>query len=182
MGIKDERGVTLVEMLAAIVITAIIGIIGYNVLFSGISAYEQAKIETELRDEADIIMAMMLNELYTTKLSEINETVFEDGNYYFTVNGQKIGFENNVPIVLDRPIILNRDIIISNETRIEGYKIKNRRYDFSSDIEKQYIDNLYEITIVLEKAGTDQRLETTSRISIINDTNYQREGEADGQH
>ena len=35
--LKNEKGVTLTELLAAIVLAAIIGIIGYNILFSGFS-------------------------------------------------------------------------------------------------------------------------------------------------
>src|SRR5690625_1738302 len=146
MDIKNERGVTLIELLAAIVLTAIIGIIGYNILFSGISAFERAKIETELRDEADIIMANMLNELYTTKLSEVTETIFENGNYYFVVNGEKIGFENNTAIVFDSPIVLAEDIEIKDDTKIEGLNIINGQYDYSNDEANKYVDNLYEIT------------------------------------
>lgn len=81
--LKNEKGVTLTELLAAIVLAAIIGIIGYNILFSGFSTMERVKTEAALRDEADLIMASFIEELYTKKMPEIQFHHSEDGNYYF---------------------------------------------------------------------------------------------------
>ena len=81
--LKNEKGVTLTELLAAIVLAAIIGIIGYNILFIGFATMERVKTEAALRDEADLIMASFIEELYTKKMPEIQFYNSEDGNYYF---------------------------------------------------------------------------------------------------
>lgn len=156
MELNNERGVTLVELLAVITLTAIIGIIGYNILFSGISTYDRVKIESALRDEADLIMATMIQELYTLKLSEIQDINFDEdsGDYYLTLDGNnRIGFIDNQPIIRNREINLSNNIYLTNETKIEEMQTGQ-----------------YKITIALETTDSTQKLKTYSEISIIDDS------------
>ncbi|WP_158595071.1 PulJ/GspJ family protein [Oceanobacillus piezotolerans] len=167
MHFKNERGLTLVELLAAIVLTSIIGVIGYSVLFNGIATYDRVKAETELRDEADLIMASMINELYTLKLSEIKvKNLPEAGtdNHYLVIKAdeeenKEIGFIDGMVIINDNEVSLHNEIQIANGTKIE-------------EIEEGH----YRITLVLEKKDSNQKIETISEIGIINDKKPGGEG------
>lgn len=121
---NKEKGITVVELLAAITITSIIGIVAYSVLFSGFSTYDRVKAEAELRDEADLIITSFINEMFTLKSDEIDN---EDGNITNTANGSylqlkdgtKIGFENNQPIIRDRMINISNDIRLTDGSKIK---------------------------------------------------------------
>ncbi|WP_026906453.1 PulJ/GspJ family protein [Paucisalibacillus globulus] len=158
MGMDNERGETLVELLAAIVLTSIIGVIGYSLLISGFSTYDRVKDESALRDEADLIIASLINELYPLKNSEIkNSYLPENGtdNYYFVLeNDEKIGFINNTVFIRNRKINLSdANIQLLSNTQI---------VEISKD--------RYRIRLVLKIKDSNQTLETISEIGIINDT------------
>lgn len=103
----NQKGVTLVELLATILILSIVSALSYTVLNQGYSNYQRIKVETELRDEADLIMASFVSDLFVTKESELNlvesctsgkvqsyvEVTKEDASTYIT------GFKNNQAIV-----------------------------------------------------------------------------------
>ena len=61
MKIFDERGITLMELLATIVILSIVLPVIYGVFNSGLSLYNKIQIEGQLRDDADYAAAMILN-------------------------------------------------------------------------------------------------------------------------
>lgn len=165
--LKNEKGVTLTELLAAIVLAAIIGIIGYNILFSGFSTMERVKTEAALRDEADLIMASFIEELYTKKMPEIQFHHSEDGNYYFfseTNPEYRTGFIAGEPYVNDRKIMLRDDIGLSkDETTIEDLG-----------------GGRFRITISLKSLENDQTLETMSEIRLIVHSE-EEEGEGNGE-
>lgn len=63
--LKSEHGFTLIEMIAALTLfSMIVGIISMVTMF-GFRSYHKITIENALRDEADIIMSTIINELYT---------------------------------------------------------------------------------------------------------------------
>lgn len=63
--LKSERGFTLIEMIAAMTLfSLIVGMISVVTMF-GIRSYHKITIENSLRDEADIVMSSIMNELYT---------------------------------------------------------------------------------------------------------------------
>lgn len=62
---RKEEGLTLIEMIAAITLSAIIiGVIS-GVMMFGVRSYHKIRIENALRDEADLIMSSIITELYT---------------------------------------------------------------------------------------------------------------------
>ncbi|MBS2771600.1 prepilin-type N-terminal cleavage/methylation domain-containing protein [Anoxybacillus rupiensis] len=86
--VKNSRGLSLVEVLAAVAISSFILASIYGVLLSGINAYKRIGIENELRSEADYVVAMMMNQLYQFSPDGI-DTIESS-----TVNGQLV-FVNN---------------------------------------------------------------------------------------
>lgn len=156
----NERGLTLVEVLAVFVITAIIGLVAYSVLFSGFRTYDRVKVEASLRDEADLIMSELISEMFVLKESEIDEKHFPESgtkNYYIqTVDGKKTGFIDNKLVIKDEVkthVLHNNLIKLGNETKIE-------------EIEP----GQYHIVISLVSMENSQTLTTESEIGIIKDT------------
>ena len=69
--LANNQGVTLVELLATIIIVSIVATLTYTILFQGYSNYQRVKVEAELRDEADLIMASLIKDMFTLKKSEV---------------------------------------------------------------------------------------------------------------
>ncbi|WP_110111505.1 prepilin-type N-terminal cleavage/methylation domain-containing protein [Bacillus sp. CGMCC 1.16541] len=61
--IKNNKGLTLMELLATIVVMTIVMGVMYNVLANGISVSKKIGTEEMLRDEADYVVTTMMNEL-----------------------------------------------------------------------------------------------------------------------
>ena len=57
--LKNETGITLIEVLATLTITAIIGSVVYAVFFQTLHANEKTKAHNELRQEANIVMTQL---------------------------------------------------------------------------------------------------------------------------
>ncbi|MGG0716306.1 prepilin-type N-terminal cleavage/methylation domain-containing protein [Robertmurraya massiliosenegalensis] len=62
--IKSEKGLTLVEVLVTLVIMSIISGVIYSVFTTGLKLYQKIGIESQLRDDADYVATMILNEMY----------------------------------------------------------------------------------------------------------------------
>lgn len=62
--ISSERGLTLVEVLVTLVIMSIVSGVIYSVFTTGLKLYQKIGIEAQLRDDADYIATMILNEMY----------------------------------------------------------------------------------------------------------------------
>ncbi|MEK3696721.1 MULTISPECIES: type II secretion system protein [unclassified Paenibacillus] len=77
--LKSQQGFTLIELIAAITLfSMIVGIISMVTMF-GFRSYHKITIENSLRDEADIIMSSIINELYTFAPERLESTDNNDG-------------------------------------------------------------------------------------------------------
>lgn len=155
---RNEQGLSLVELLATFVIMGMIGLLAYGVMFNGFKTYERVKIEANLRDEADLIMAELISEIFLLKESEIAKKQLPElntSNYYIeTEDGKKYGFING-NLVLDgvKQNVLNNNLIsLTNNTKI-------------TEVE----DGQYRIIISLMWVDNGQTLETESEIGTIKD-------------
>lgn len=71
---ERENAFTLIELIAAISLFAIVaGIIGSVTMF-GFQSYHKITIENNLRDEADLVMSSIITQLYTYGPEEIQNT------------------------------------------------------------------------------------------------------------
>jgi len=165
----NARGITLPEVLAGIVIAAIIGTIAYMILFAGMKTKEKVVIESQLRDEADIIMAQLVKDFYTVyseayiggetgesnegkKIIEARHLNGENGDSYIALtNGKKIGFIGGEVFFSDddNPFSRNRNI------KLDGSKII------------EINNSQFEIMLQLEEKNTGYQLELKSVITII---------------
>lgn len=77
---KNQSGLTLIEVLAALVITAFISILAINILLNGLDSYKKISQDTLMRDEADYLMSQLIKDIYTTKSSTVIGIVNPTGN------------------------------------------------------------------------------------------------------
>ncbi len=160
--LTSERGITLPELLAVFVILGFLSIVIISFLINGFKQQARLQIEAELRDEADIIMAELISDIYTLKKSDLKEEHFPQSgtnNYYFELlDGEKVGFiDGEIQLKSGDSVSLTTNkIVLEKQSKIE------------------LIDEakgLYRITLVLKKAGegVGQTLTTESEVSIIMD-------------
>ena len=71
MKIFDEKGITLIELLATLTISMIILPIIYGVFSSGIKLYNKIQVEGQLRDDADYAVTMVMNTFYSYPFDEV---------------------------------------------------------------------------------------------------------------
>lgn len=69
--IQNERGVSLVEMLGALTIFSVATLLIYSVFAIGLKTYTKITAEGQLRDEADYVVAMIMNELYSSDYDDV---------------------------------------------------------------------------------------------------------------
>jgi prepilin-type N-terminal cleavage/methylation domain-containing protein len=83
---KNERGLTLIELLASIVLLSIVSIFIFSIVTKTIENNRIIQQETMLRDEADIIVSKFIKTLYSTKQGYIiRNTTNNAGNSYIEV-------------------------------------------------------------------------------------------------
>ncbi|WP_409289556.1 PilW family protein [Peribacillus sp. SCS-37] len=75
--VLNEKGVTLIELLLTVVISAIAAGLIYSVFLTGIKLYQKTQVESGLRDNADYIATMILNEMYNSPPTYVRN--LEDG-------------------------------------------------------------------------------------------------------
>ncbi|WP_419958659.1 type IV pilus modification PilV family protein [Psychrobacillus psychrotolerans] len=119
---NNQKGITLMEILAALVITAFISLLATNILLNGIERYNKITQDTFLRDESDYLMSQLIKEIYTTKSSNIigvvNPTVNSSDSFLQIKTGDtqtnKTGFIKNTNTGKVEVVIKNQPIPMSN--------------------------------------------------------------------
>lgn len=138
--IRDQHGLTLVELLATLALISVVITLAFSVLMNGIRAADNIQIETALRNEADYLMTSLIRELYVMKESEIIQTQLparNSTNYYVQTNtGEQTGFVNNQVVVANTSQTVSDPEIVLLPSKIA--KIDNGQY---------------EITLVLKMTG-----------------------------
>jgi len=69
--LENSRGITLVELLAALTISTLVLGIAYGLLMMGYKTYEKVGIEQSLRDEADYVVSRIMAKFYEGDISDI---------------------------------------------------------------------------------------------------------------
>ncbi|WP_185897301.1 prepilin-type N-terminal cleavage/methylation domain-containing protein [Paenibacillus zeisoli] len=63
--LKKDEGVTLIELIAALSLLAVVLGMIYSVAVFGFKSYHKISVENSMRDEADILMSSIITNLYT---------------------------------------------------------------------------------------------------------------------
>ncbi|WP_050615936.1 PilW family protein [Bacillus testis] len=75
----SQRGMTLIELLLSIVLSSIVLAVVYSLFATGFELYQKVKVEAELRDDADYIATMVMNEFYENSPRTIENWQSQDG-------------------------------------------------------------------------------------------------------
>lgn len=85
--IKNEQGLTLVELLAVIVIGGFMAALTGTIIINALKTQHEVTLDTQLRDEADWYMVSMMNALYTMQESTVCEDQTIDATDTTSVGG-----------------------------------------------------------------------------------------------
>lgn len=81
----DERGITLVELLAVLILMSFISIFTITLIVQSTETTEAIRVENNIRDEADIIVSRLIKALYQTKEAHIVQNITDNENSYLNV-------------------------------------------------------------------------------------------------
>lgn len=112
--LSSNRGFTLVEVLLTLVIATIFSGIIYSVFITGLKLYQKIQVEGQLRDDADYIATMILNEMYSNAPKYV-ESYSE---------GDKKGIK----------------LVRANEKTVDGYVVEDDPNSIETEI-KFYFEN-----------------------------------------
>ncbi|GKW46803.1 prepilin-type N-terminal cleavage/methylation domain-containing protein [Planococcus sp. NCCP-2050] len=188
--VKNESAISLVEVLATIVILSIVSALAYSLLFQGYSNYQRIQAETELRDEADLIMASFIYELFTLKTSEVKTITSACTNNSTTDSFLSIKKNNTLPIsdtgfktgnvsgIINQSAVVNGKIVQFNNKNVKlvpnkcGVKIYNSIVATPSPNPTESAPREYTIKFRLEtfKGKTPHSLDFENTVQIIDDT------------
>ncbi|MFJ5768461.1 PilW family protein [Psychrobacillus sp. NPDC093180] len=155
--ILDQKGLTLIELLASLVITITLSFFAFNLLTQGLNHYENIKSSNTLRDEADYLMAVLVKEIYTTKETEISSHPEASKPYFLiTKSGKtfKSGFDNGKLFI---------------QSVSTGTENKNISISTKSTIVAGEDDGSYKINLVLENKKKNKEMQFENEIRTIND-------------
>ncbi|MGO4181912.1 PilW family protein [Paenibacillus sp. MCAF9] len=100
--LRNEEGISLIELIASMALLSIFGGIIYSVLVFGIGTYNKIEVENSLRDEGDLVMSSVINELYTFAPDLIGST------------GYGIELSKSDPVEVKMIKIDNGEIMVGN--------------------------------------------------------------------
>lgn len=108
--VKNQRGITLVEVLAAIILISIISFLAWNIFFQGKNYTEKSLSKSQMQQEANIILSRLSKIHQSSDNYEVNIQTCSF-NIKYTVNGntKNESFNNsrlciklsNIPNIID---------------------------------------------------------------------------------
>ncbi|ETT49995.1 prepilin-type N-terminal cleavage/methylation domain-containing protein [Paenibacillus sp. FSL P4-0338] len=171
--LRKEQGLTLIELIAAITLFAmIVGIISGITMF-GFRSYHKITIENSLRDEADVIMSAIITKLYTSGPDKVGNISNGSGVEIFSSsNGttliQKIFIKDGKLVIGDSSAVASEDSITATISDLSGSTIK---FKSSSELCRNNVScdtGLIEINLVLVQKfeGRDYKMELESQFGF----------------
>ncbi|MBD7963132.1 PulJ/GspJ family protein [Fictibacillus norfolkensis] len=106
----NEKGLTLIESLLSLVLFSIIGTVVYFVLLNGLTTEKKIYTETLIRDEADLVMSQIIDNLYTATNSKVKAVTGQQNMLIYQIDNNTshtVGFLNNQPVVKGQSISTN---------------------------------------------------------------------------
>ena len=103
----NQKGMTLVELLAVVVIFSIISIFLFNLVTKAMENTNNISLETQLRDEADIIVSQFIKKLYSIQQEDIIYNVTDAQGSYLQITTDRTKCERNLAGGIINPSICN---------------------------------------------------------------------------
>lgn len=151
--LSSSKGMTLVELLAALSLVGIITIIIMNFMLSGMNSYEKTSNDVSLHNDANYVMSLFVNKIYQSKSANPDPDsntiiVLED----YDGKTSKIGFK-------DEKAYIELD---------DGSAIYPSDYRFpqgEGESEIEVKDETVFIRIVIENEKNDSKMELINEVS-----------------
>lgn len=171
---QNQHGMTLIELLVAITISAVVSIFAFSLLLKGVENYTKISQETQFRDEADYLMSNLVKTIYTTREEDIQKIVNPIGNSkssYLEIKKAdssiiKTGFIENASSKKLEVYVNNLIIPISN---------KNISINSTSKITEQ-LSGEYSVLLELKMSGKTMQFQNNIQ-PIPKNSNEEAEGE-----
>lgn len=84
--VAQEKGLTLVELLAVLILMSIITIFITTLVIQSFETTNEVRSESALRDEADMMISKLMKKLYETNQTSIIKNVTDDNNSYLLLS------------------------------------------------------------------------------------------------
>ncbi|MCM3619323.1 prepilin-type N-terminal cleavage/methylation domain-containing protein [Sutcliffiella horikoshii] len=157
---KKEDGVTLFELLAVLAISGIVLSTVYGVFITGINLYKKIGIESQLKEEADYILANVLNELYSFSPDDViyiperseltlikkNELVVDSKDFVTTTEKENTKVQKAILQLVDNPSLDGKRLLLTTHSLFED-EIVERSAQINSE--------KYHIRPVKDDTGTE---------------------------
>lgn len=151
--VLNNRGLTLVELLAVTVLFGIIAIFVGSLIIKSSETTKEIQIETHFRDEADLIMSNFIKTMYETKQSNIIQFVNDTENSYLKVTNDPSKCERDENGDLRNESECNKTIVNIGFIKEDG-KTKLYLKDEEYVVSNQNITILPDSKIIENKDGT----------------------------
>ena len=161
---KNSQGITLVEVLASITLFTIISVLAVNIFVKASETANNIQTDTELRDEADVIMSRFIKIIYSTNQNTIVRNITNENDSYIEITNDlsKCHKDENENWIIDTECQNTLKMVgfqtTGNITRIlfkdENYQINNNDIRISPESKingDPESTTFYEIYLVLEK-------------------------------
>lgn len=148
----NEKGLTLVELLATIVISSVIFILIINTLISGMTSYKSVNKQISLHDEGNYVMTQFINQIYVAT----NVKLIDSANDASLI--EVTGFNG------DKTILGFKD----GKAEINGESINPTSVQIACDESKIVIDNNNFVIInmvIQDESG--KRLQLNNKVSFV---------------
>jgi prepilin-type N-terminal cleavage/methylation domain-containing protein len=162
--VNNAKGLSLVELLAAMTISSLILASIYGVFLSGLNAYKRINIENQLRSEADYLVAAIMNKLYQFSPDGLDMEETTDQQLQFVTDRQKV-INPSVGIVEEQKtngetltVSLQQDAVLLNGEQLHSalLKIVSSQSELSYRCAKQE-DNICRSGVVTIKLSVQDR-------------------------
>lgn len=179
----NQNGLTLVELLAVIALTALVSTLLFSITTKAIETTRIINQENVLRDEADIIMSKFFKTIYSLRQEQIvlNEIESKNGintNYLYIANNLSRCERDEKGILKDKEACKDSSLPVGFETKnnitkikflSEEYEIGNKGIQISST--SRIIGNpedttLFEIELILNLINKRGKKEMTFKTEI----------------
>ncbi len=181
--LKNEKGLTLIELLASIVLLSILSIFVFSLITKTIEHNRVIQQETMVRDEADIIVSKFIKALYSTKQTHIIRNVTNGkGDSYIEVTNDLRKCQKNEEGVLVTAAACNatlQPIGFKTSNNVTKLYILDEVYAIAhTDIKilpSSYIKgnpdstNLYKVTVALQSTYRRGNKEISKQQTFINE-------------
>lgn len=179
----NQNGLTLVELLAVIALTALVSTLLFSITTKAIETTRIINQENVLRDEADIIMSKFFKTIYSLRQEQIvlNDTESKNGvntNYIYIANSLSRCERDEKGILKDKEVCKNTSLPVGYETKngitkikllSEEYEIGNKGIQITSKskiIGNPEETNIFEIELILKLTHKRGTKEMTFRTEI----------------